>query len=58
MGCSTSPKPCVRWLNSPEGRGSAAGENPGITLAMWTTPVLPGSGGGLYLNPHPPSRWE
>ena len=37
LGCSTSPRLCVPVLNIPEGRGSESAENPGITLAMWTT---------------------
>ena len=39
VGCSTSPTLCGMLLNIPEGRGSAVCENPGITLALWTTPI-------------------
>ena len=36
-GCSTSPLLCGSALNISEGRRSELAENPGITLAMWTT---------------------
>ncbi|MFW9994830.1 MAG: hypothetical protein ACFFD4_22505 [Candidatus Odinarchaeota archaeon] len=52
LECSTSSRSCGQWLNSSEGRNSAAGNRrkPLVTLAMWATPSF--EGGRFSFNLH------